>query len=599
MHRAQRLWLALVVSGLLQAAADNLPAQPMYTLQITASGKDSLLLEDFSYKTRFADTLSRRRELADLLHRLHESGYLEATWQPLQADSLHVQLQLTVGPRWYWVQLRRGNADPLLLRRAGFRESDFAGRPVSVQRLNQLFNQLISYCENHGYPFAEVRLDSLQADASALRAVLKLNPGRRIFLDSIRVQGNARLANSFLQGYLNLRLPAAYNEALIRQAVPRLQQLPFVSLTGTPMVTFSADRAGLTLPLNRRNASRFHFILGLLPNALPGGRLLLTGEGDLDLKNAFGAGEQLRFTFSRLNTRTAQALLKAEYPYPLQLPFATDGSFFLLRNDSLYVDVRFRGGVKYFLDASRHARFYYGRNTTSIISFDSLQVVQTKRLPSYLDSREHLLGAELLLRSERFLPGNMRGWSLQLTGEVGNRSFRSNPSILQLKDPEQPDFDFASLYDSLPGQQVKWSLQGQAEGFLPITNRQVLRLAYAGAVLYAPHYLLSDLYRIGGFERLRGFDELSIFVSMYQLLSAEYRLLLAGRSYAYLFFDAAYTENRLQRPSQHDWPLGFGAGMSFDTKNGVFVINYALGRQQGNPIQVRSAKIHFGYINYF
>jgi hypothetical protein len=49
----------------------------------------------------------------------------------------------------------------------------------------------------------------------------------------------------------------------------------------------------------------------------------------------------------------------------------------------------------------------------------------------------------------------------------------------------------------------------------------------------------------------------------------------------------------------HDIPYSFGAGISFQTKAGIFSMNYALGSEQGNPIQFRGAKIHFGFINYF
>ena len=48
-----------------------------------------------------------------------------------------------------------------------------------------------------------------------------------------------------------------------------------------------------------------------------------------------------------------------------------------------------------------------------------------------------------------------------------------------------------------------------------------------------------------------------------------------------------------------DTPVGVGAGVSFETKAGIFTFNYAVGSQFGNPIDVRAAKIHFGFINFF
>ena len=109
----------------------------------------------------------------------------------------------------------------------------------------------------------------------------------------------------------------------------------------------------------------------------------------------------------------------------------------------------------------------------------------------------------------------------------------------------------------------------------------------------------NELIRIGGLFTLRGFDEESIFATFYSIATVEYRYILEQNSFLYLFFDGAYYEKDNVKGYVSDRPIGFGAGMSFDTKAGIFSISYALGKQFDNPILFRSAKIHFGFINYF
>ena len=48
-----------------------------------------------------------------------------------------------------------------------------------------------------------------------------------------------------------------------------------------------------------------------------------------------------------------------------------------------------------------------------------------------------------------------------------------------------------------------------------------------------------------------------------------------------------------------DQPIGYGAGISFETKAGIFSINYAIGQQKGNPPDMKAAKVHFGIVNRF
>ena len=72
-------------------------------------------------------------------------------------------------------------------------------------------------------------------------------------------------------------------------------------------------------------------------------------------------------------------------------------------------------------------------------------------------------------------------------------------------------------------------------------------------------------------------------------------------SFLYIFFDYAYIDAKTANVTENtiDFPLGFGAGISFETRAGIFGISLAYGRQQGNPLDFGSPKVHFGYISLF
>jgi hemolysin activation/secretion protein len=98
---------------------------------------------------------------------------------------------------------------------------------------------------------------------------------------------------------------------------------------------------------------------------------------------------------------------------------------------------------------------------------------------------------------------------------------------------------------------------------------------------------------------LRGFNEQSVYASQYHIGTVEYHYLLGLNSYFYLFLDGAYVANESLSPATYDTPFGFGAGINFETRAGIFGVSYALGEQNNIPIEFRNAKIHFGYVNYF
>ena len=45
--------------------------------------------------------------------------------------------------------------------------------------------------------------------------------------------------------------------------------------------------------------------------------------------------------------------------------------------------------------------------------------------------------------------------------------------------------------------------------------------------------------------------------------------------------------------------IGFGAGIIFETKVGLFGFTLAAGREKGNAVDLRNTKTHFGYVSLF
>ena len=137
--------------------------------------------------------------------------------------------------------------------------------------------------------------------------------------------------------------------------------------------------------------------------------------------------------------------------------------------------------------------------------------------------------------------------------------------------------------------------------YVPIKNKSTFKVGFRAAYLYTQSIFQNELFRIGGFKTLRGFDEESIRATAYSILTLEYRYLLEQNSYLYLFTDGAYYENTSISFTgvRNDTPVSFGGGISFETKAGIFSIGYAIGKQLDNPIYFKSGKIQFGIASYF
>ncbi len=243
---------------------------------------------------------------------------------------------------------------------------------------------------------------------------------------------------------------------------------------------------------------------------------------------------------------------------------------------------------------------YWSKTTTNLGKLDSLDIIQSKRLPEQLDVDVNAYGLEIVKQHLDYRYNPRKGWAFQIKSDVGTRVIQKNNSIITLKDTLRPDFNFASLYDSVTLRSLR--LQGGLvfDVYVPLFQQSTLKITTQAAAVFSqkPIYQ-NEQYRIGGNRILRGFDEASVYATKYAMLTLEYRFLFGQNSYFNVFSDAAYIENKTARQNNIQRPISIGAGMTFETRAGLFSIVYALGKPSKSSFEFRNGKIHFGYVNLF
>lgn len=544
---------------------------------------------------RPADTAAARTALTELLEQLRQAAYWEASIDTIiRRDSRWTAL-LHRGPRYRWSALLPHPSIPRhWLSRAGYRPGLYADRPLAYSRWTRLQDRLLLEAAAVGYPLARVYLDSIRwSEPAGLSARIRLDKGPFITLEAIEIPEDARISSNYIEQYTGLRSGAAYNEKKIRQLPDRLRELPFVQLEGEPSVRFIDNYARLQLPLNRRRASRFDFIIGVLPNSAQTGRLLITGELEGELSNGFGQGERIAARFEQLRPQTQELDLAMEYPYLLGLPFGLNLAANFYRRDTQYLDLNWRAGAAYLWSGANSLEVFWARQQTNLLGFDSARVIRLQQLPDTLDVSRSSFGLAYSARQVDYRFNPRRGWSVRLAASAGSKRIRRNNRLLAI--------GAESLYDSLTERSAQYRIEGLAEYFIPLFSSATLRLAAdGGAILGGAPVLVNEQYRLGGARRLRGFDEQSLFATRFAIGTVEFRYLLGQNSYFNLFADAAWLDRRsLRSPPATDYPLGFGAGITFETGAGLFGLSLAFGRQNGAPIDFGAPKVHLGYVSLF
>ncbi len=566
--------------------ATPLCAQKQYSLKIEpANGQKSALLNHYSYKKIFSDSLSRNDELKSFISVLQSEGYLTCSIDSLVFDSLNLRALITAGNKYKWIKLSPGNIEKNILTDAGWKETNFSDKPIRINRYLSLNEKIIKYFENSGFPFASVALDSISFSDSTLSAAYNLKKNSLIKVDSIIIKGKLKGADKFLFNYLELTPGMIYNESKISRISGRLKELQFLREIKPFHVIFFKETAKLYLYLDKKKNSRFDGILGIAPNNTTSGKVLLTGELNLELENAFSKAEQLSLKWRKLQLSSQDLKLNLVYPYIFNLPFGVDGKFKLYKNDTLYLTLTGNYGLRYLFSGTDYFKGFY-ENTSSILLSTQAYKNATK-LPDFADVSSNLYGLEIRKKKLDYLLNPRKGYTLLFSAATGNRKIKKNAVFND------------TLYSGLKLNTVQYKTEIGLEYYHAISANTVVKIGVNAAAVFSDKLFENELFLIGGLKTLRGFDEESISASQYLIPYIEYRFLFEENSNIFLFFNQGFYRKKIQEKETTDKPLGFGAGVNFETKAGIFTLTYALGKQFSNPVDFKTAKIHFGIVSYF
>ena len=551
----------------------------------------------------FSDTATLNTALKAWQQSAFRRSFYEASADHQSRKDSLVFVSLHIGKPYEWIALNPGNIDRQLLDKVGFRQKKFEGMLFRYPELLQLQNRIVQYMSNNGFPFASVGLEQVEVRQQKVSAGLVLRNGPEIRFEGISLQDDSeRISVHFLENYLGINPNTLFGMDKVNGIKSRIRELPYLLLAEDPLLTFSAGKAAVNLHILRNKASRFDAVLGFLPSSDPRGksRLTLTGTVNLDLQNALGKGERLYLDFQRLKPQTQELKMQVNYPYLFNYKIGADASLNIFKADTSFTDIKINAGLQYLFQGNNFLKLYWTQSLTNSGSIDKATVLQQYRLPAILDVDASGYGLELQHQRLDYRQNPRKGWIFQVKTDFGNRKIRKNSTITGLVNPDNPGYNYAWLYDSIPLKSLRIQSQLNAAFYLPLFQQSTVKIGLQSAGLFSQNNIYrNEQYRIGGNRLLRGFDEASVFASKYAVLTLEYRFLFSQNSFFSVFTDGSVVENKTSTVNRLEKRAGFGAGMTFETRAGLFSLAYALGKTAGTPIDIRNGKIHFGYLNYF
>ncbi|WP_207511822.1 hypothetical protein [Longitalea luteola] len=593
-----------VVSGLLTLTWLICPflLQAQYRLQINGIDKDSIFL----YATLRLQADFRNKGLAEeyvskLPSLLQTKGYPAASVDSVYYDSVNASCYLYVGEPFQFAKLQVDSAGRKLLDAINWHPGGKNNQAISFDQVQSAQQKLLDYLENNGYPFARINIDSITMINQQLEARLRIDKGPLYKIDSIRNMGTARISTSFLQRYLGIMNGSFYKKERLQTVSKKLNDLAYVQELQPWDVTLLGTGSILNVYLAPKRSSQINVLVGLLPQSTQteNNKLQVTGEANINLRNSLGNGESIGINWQQIQVKSPRLDLSFQQPYLFGSPFGVNASFNLFKKDSSFVNINMMAGAQYSISSSQGGSVFIQSFQTNVLTVDTLFIKSSHTLPEQADIRSVNLGVnyEWFNTDYRFNPRTGNEWQLTIT--AGSKKIKKNTVIVGLKDERDPDFDFNSLYDTVQLNSYQFRLKGSLAHYFKLTRVSTLKTAVNGGWFQSPAIFRNELFQIGGYKLLRGFDEESIFASQYAIGTLEYRYLVGRNSYLSYFIDGGWSKNAsvYARSSNYYWGTGFG--MAFETKAGIFNLSYAVGKRDDAKFNMRQSKIHIGYVNYF
>ena len=532
---------------------------------------------------------------------LEAKGFATVSLDSIRYDSTEAFVRLYLGDLFKWSHILTLPSDATLLSGIGWDEKKYLAKPLNFPQIQRNQQLIMEWLENNGYPFARVALDSILLVNGELTARLKIDRGPLYRIDSIRLYGNAKISKDFLQQYLNIPDGTIYKKDKLQTISKKIRDLPYIQEQQFWTLTLLGTGSVLNLYLKPKKSSQIDVLLGFLPNnnQLSSKKLLVTGEATINLKNSLGNGESIGLNWQQIQVQSPRLNLYFQQPYLFKSPFGLNVSFDLFKKDSSYLNINALLGVQYSASATRTGSVFVQSSSSSLLNVDTLQVIATRRLPAEADISSVSLGLSYEFNNTNYRFNPLRGNELQFTGTVGTRKIKKNNQIVKLTDPADAGFSFNSLYDTLKLNSYQFRIKLIAAHYFQLARVSTLKLGINMGVFQSPNTFRNEAFQIGGYRLLRGFDEESILASQYSVGTIEYRFLIAQNSFLFSFLDLGWAKNNIPGYSVDNTFLGFGLGLAFETKAGIFNISYAVGKRNDNNLNLRQAKIHLGYLNFF
>lgn len=434
---------------------------------------------------------------------------------------------------------------------------------IAISEIESFMKEKITLLEKKGYSLANLQLiNQRKVDNNVFSELqLKLNSKRNI--TDIVIIGYDKFPTGIKKAITKKAKKATFNQDNLKQINDEFDKLQFVSQLKYPEILFTTDSTKIFVYLEKSKPNKFDGFIGFSNDDKS--KLTFNGYLDLQLQNILNSGEKFNLYWKNDGNKQTSFNLGTELPYLFKTPIGIKANLRIFKQDSTFQNTITDLNLGYYFSYNTKAYLGYQKtnsvdiqNTNSFSLNDFTNTFLTSSFEHVTFSQDNFIFPE---RTKVFTKIGL-----------GNRTISSTKSN-----------QFFGQLD------VSHHFELNQKNSILIKNQSYY--------LQSDDYIINELYRFGGINSIRGFNENSLQANVFSGIMAEYRYLAAPNLYIHTITDYGYFQDKTA--AIDDKLLGLGFGFGLFTKNGLFNLIYANGSTSDQAIKLSNSIVHISFKTNF
>ena len=430
---------------------------------------------------------------------------------------------------------------------------------LPIESAEGFLNTTLKKLEVNGFSMAKVQLTNIQKLNTKLIADLVITKEIKRTVNDIVINGYEKFPESHKKNILRLYRNKIFNQKNLEKLYLDFEKFRFVKQSRYPEILFTKEATKIYVYLDKTKPNTFDGFVGFTNNETK--KVIFSGYLDLALNNILNSGEKLNFYWKSDGQNQKTFNLSIELPYIFKSPLGVKAEINIFKQDSTFQNAKTAFNLGYYFNYN--TRLYIGYQSTES---SDIQNINSTNLSDFNNSFTTTSFEFIDFKIDDFLfPEKTK---LDIKFGIGSRQSKQSSD-----------------------EQLLGSLNFHHNIYL--NQKNIINLKSHNFYLQSNSYIVNELYRFGGINSFRGFNENSLQGNFFSSLLSEYRYILAPNLYVHTIIDYGYTQDKTAQSNNN--LLGLGLGFGLLSKNGLFNFVYANGNNNNQKIKATNSIIHISF----